>query len=72
MADPAIPYNYPDEFSEISKKSIEKQTDTTNISEKFTNILSSTSVQEIQDKGVTTLGGEILTPSLLNKAKTDN
>ncbi len=73
MAEPAtLPYNYPDEFSEISQKSIEKQRDTTSISSKFTDILNSTSVQEIQNKGVTTIGGEILTPSLLNKAKTDN
>ena len=67
-----LPYNYPEEFSEVSKKSIEKQRDTTDISTKFTDILSSTTVQDIQSKGVTTLGGEILTPSLLNKAKTDN
>ena len=64
-----LPYNYPEEFSEVSKKSIEKQRDTTDISTKFTDILSSTTVQDIQSKGVTTLGGEILTPSLLNKAK---
>jgi len=73
MADPMqLPYNYPEEFADISKKSIEKQKDTTSISDNFNTIMSSTSVQEIQDKGTTMMGNYLLTPNLLKKAQSDN
>ena len=67
-----LPYNYPEEFDDASEKSIIKQQDTTSISDNFNNIMSSTSVQEIQDKGTTMMGSYLLTPSLLQKAQTDN
>ena len=68
----ALPYNYPEEFSDVSEKSIEKQRDTTNITTQFSNILSSNSVQEIQNKGTTMIGTDILTPDLLRRARIDN
>jgi len=67
-----LPYNYPEEFSDVSEKSIEKQRDTTNVTTQFSNILSSNSVQEIQNKGTTMIGTDILTPDLLKRARIDN
>ena len=69
-----LPYNYPTEpeFVDISNKSIEKQKDTTNLTTKFSNIMSSQTVQEIQDKGTTMIGNDLITPDFLNQARSDN
>ena len=69
-----LPYNYPTDpkFVDISNKSIDKQQDTTDLTTKFSNIMSSQSVQEIQNKGVTMIGNDLLTPDFLNQARNDN
>ena len=64
--------NVPDQFQEAVKADIEKRkADPVDIRTQFENIMSSTTSQEIQNKGVTQIGDTIITPNVLNKAKTD-
>ena len=62
-----------DEFKDLAKESREKQRSTPDktISQKFTDILSSTNMQDIQNKGVSRIGNIMLTPRVIQKANTD-
>jgi len=62
-----------DEFKDLAKESREKQRSTPDktISQKFTDILSSTNMQDIQNKGVSRIGNVVLTPNIIKKANTD-
>ena len=73
MAEP-LPYNYPiePEIVDKSQESIVKQQDTTSVSDKFNKVMSYTTMQQIQDNNVGSVGGEIITPTVLQKARTDN
>ena len=65
--------NVPDQYKSVVAEDIEKRkTDSIDINSKFQNILSSKTLQEIQNKGVTQIGNSILTPSLLDNARNDN
>ena len=64
--------NVPESLQSKVEKDIEKRkADPVDIRSEFENIMSSTTPQQIQNKGVTQIGNTILTPNILNKAKTN-
>ncbi|HAI43776.1 MAG TPA: hypothetical protein DCM40_39625, partial [Maribacter sp.] len=71
MNETAVPYNIPSEFVDVAKKDIERQKSPIDIRSKFENLLSSQSVQDIKESGVSKIGNVILTPTLLNDARND-
>ena len=73
MAEP-LPYNYPidPEIVDKSQESITKQQDTTSVSDKFNKVMSYTTMQQIQDNNVGSIGNNVITPDVLNRARTNN
>ena len=64
--------NVPESLQSKVQQDIERRkADPVDIRSEFENIMSSTTPQQIQNKGVTQIGNTILTPNILNKAKTD-
>ena len=64
--------NVPESLQSKVQQDIERRkSDPVDIRSEFENIMSSTTPQQIQNKGVTQIGDTIITPNVLNKAKTD-
>lgn len=72
MNETAVPYNIPPEFVDAAKKDIERQKSPIDIRSKFENLLSSQSIQDIKESGVSKIGNVVVTPTLLNDARNDN